>query len=245
MASYLSISNDITEVIDDSFFNIAFIRKERKYFPVNNPGETRYWWWVDIDVSDIEHPVVAFSSICGTCCYSLSPDKVTLCVSAHNQQNIPNAVAKLNNSSNYVDVYIFGRPKDNTPSIGLKVWDANGRLVFDANHKYMKPVKTIADSNNYTPPNGSKPFNNNRTEIFDVGKTYAVFPLNRMFTIDAQYLSDGWETYWMADIYSSSCAVQDNTLYLTSGLVDKVEDVAVTTIGVCRHHYAVIDVTGY
>jgi len=132
MASYLEISNEITQVIDDLFFNLAFIRKERRYF-TKTGGQGGYGWMgFNIDVSGIDGAVLAFSSICGACYYSLTNSIVRVMVTGANQQNIPNAVNKLNTETNFIDIYIFGRPLDNTPNIGFKAWDSDGKLVFDA-----------------------------------------------------------------------------------------------------------------
>jgi len=246
MDTYFSATNDVTEVIDDSFYNIALIKKERFYYPQNGAGETRYYGYFDVDITGIEHPVVAYSSICAASYYTMTPNKVTLCVGAFTQQNVPDAVQKLNNPNNYIDVYVFGRPKDNTENIGLKIWDANGKMVFDANHRYMKPQLMHMETAHYSPAGGgSNAFNNNKTLTLPAGKSYAVFPLNRIFAIQAEYISDGWETYWKADIYSSTCAIDGNTVYLTSGLVESNDDENVTAMGACRHHYAFIDVTDY
>lgn len=245
MASYMSITNDITEVIDDSFYNLAFIRKERRYFPSVGSGSTLYFTKFEFDITGVEHPVLAFSCICACSYYRLTPKVVVVNVSAANQQNVPNAISKLNNTNNYVDIYLFGRPTDNTPNIGMKVWNGNGKLVFDANHRYMKPYSIYSEDTAYTPvAGGSRPFNNNKTISLPSGRKFAVYPLSRIYYIDAQYISNGWETFWMADIYSSACAIDGTTLYLTSGLVDKVEDESVNSLGVCRHQYGIVDVTG-
>lgn len=246
MSSYISISNEITEVIDDSFFNIAFIRKERRFYPDPGPNFTQYYTYFDVDITGIEHPVVAFSSICAACYYTMTPNKVTICVGAFRQQNVPDSIAKLNNINNFIDIFIFGRPIDNTPNIGMKVWNADGKLVFDANHRYMKPQMLHMEVDHYSPvAGGSRPFNNNKILTLPTGRKFAVFPLNRVFSIQAEYISDGWETYWQADIYSSMCAIDDSTVYLTSGIVESNEDISVTSMGVCRHHYAFVDVTDY
>ena len=244
MASYASIENSVTEVIDDSFFNLAFIRKERHYFTQDIPNVTYYTRIYDVDVTGVEHPVVAFSSVCACCYYGLTQNKVTVVVGAFNQQNIPNAVSLLNNPTNYVDIYIFGRPTDNTPNIGFKIWNAQGKLVFDANHRYMQPVQSYYDESMYSPvAGGTNPFNSNKTITLPSGKKYAAYPLNRIFNIRAEYVSSGFETFWQADIYSSAVGINGGSVYLTSNKVDQVEDTSVSTFGLCRHHYFFIDVT--
>lgn len=244
MSTYISIENDVTEVIDDSFFNLAFIRKERHYFTQDIPNATYYWRTYTVDVSGIDHPVVAFSSVCACCYYSLTPSRVTVVVGAANQQNIPNAVSLLNNTNNFVDIYIFGRPTDNTPNIGFKVWNAQGKLVFDANHKYMQPVQSYYEDSMYSPvAGGTRPFNANKVITLPGGRKYAAYPLNRIFNVQAEYLSNGWETWWQADIYSSSVGINGGNIYLTSSKIDQVEDTSVNSFGLCRHHYFFIDVT--
>lgn len=246
MATYLELNNDITTVIDDSFFNLAFIRKERRKFTPTGGGDTWYRYYYEVDVTGIPEPVVAFSCICAASYYRLSVTKIVVVVSAANQQNVPSAVSKLNNASNFIDIYIFGRPVDNTPNIGFKAWDASGRLVFDANHRYMQPVQMIQEDANYNPvAGGNNPFRNNKTVSLPTGRIYAVYPLNRIFNIQAEWLSNGWESWYQADIYSSQAAVDGGIVYLTSGVVDSVEDTSVVSIGVCRHHYMVLDVTNY
>lgn len=246
MAKYISIENDITEVIDDSFCNIAFIRKQRFYFPKMSGGDILNYTKFVVDISGIDQPLVAFSCICPTTFYLMSPTTVVLNVSGAVQDNVPNSKDKLNNSANFVDVFLFGRPTDNTANVGMKVWDESGRLVFDANHRYMRPVSMINKNENYSPvAGGTRQFNKNEIINLPTGRNYAVIPLNRVFAIYAEYLSDGYEYYWMADIYCSSCAIDGSTLYLTSSLVDKVEDTSVNSVGVCRHQYLVVDVTGY
>lgn len=246
MASYLEINNEITQVIDDSFFNLAFVRKERRYFTKTAGPGVYGWMGYDIDVSGIDGAVLAFSSICGACYYSLTDSTVRVIVTGANQQNIPSAVNKLNTETNYIDMYIFGRPIDNTPSIGFKAWDANGKLVFDANHRYMQPVQMIMETDNYSPVvGGGNQYRNSKTISLPVGRKYAIYPLNRMFAIYAEWVSNGWETFYQADVYSSVAAIDSSTLYLTSGKIDQVEDTSVVSIGVCRHHYMILDVTNY
>lgn len=234
MAEYVNIINDYTTVIDDTFHNLALVRKERHYFPPNEPGLTYYSRSFDIDTTGIENPLVAFSSVCATAYYGMSPNSVTLSVTASNQQGVPNAVANLNDPTKYLDVYIFGKPKDNTPNVGMKIWDEQGKLVFDANHKYMRPYRTYIENVNYTPSNSNM---RNVSLTFDSNKTYAVFPLGRMFY--------GSVVTPDVNIYSSVCAVVGNTAYISSGIVGYEADDFGFGWGVCKHRYFFIDVTGY
>ncbi|WP_434278975.1 hypothetical protein [Acinetobacter sp. CE-15] len=245
MASYLELNNDITQVIDDSFFNLAFIRKERHYF-IKTSGPGIYGWMgYDIDVSGIDNPVVAFSSVCGCCYYNMSATTIRVMATGANQQNIPNARDKLNNEANYVDIYIFGRPLDNTPNIGFKAWDANGKLVFDANHRYMQPQQMYQETGNYTPITQGGKYVNSKTISLPPGRKYAAYPLNRIYYVSAEWLSNGWESWYQGDVYSSVTAIEAGTVWLTSGKIDQVEDISGVSIGVCRHHYMFLDVTNY
>lgn len=242
MASYFEVTNDITSVIDDSFFNLAIIHKERVFFKAPAAGDTIFSQLCEITKTWGEEVGIALKSKAASTIYSNSPTKLVIACTGQRNQNVPNSVEIVNSSTEYVDVYVFGRPKDTTSNTGLKIYNADGQLVFDANYRYLQPVQQF-QTDIYSPvAGGSRPYNNQYILTLPSGREYAAMPMVRCFTILAN--DDGQGGAW-GDSYSSCIAIQSNLIYITSGLVFSQDDVFPMNQGWCRHSYLIIDITGY
>ena len=241
MDNYFLVKNDFINAIDDDYFNLAFIRKQRFYF-TSEAGTTYYTRTFEVDVSGVDFPVVAFSSVCPSAYLSMKDNKISIVCSASNYDGVANSVSKLNSASNFLDVFVFGRlPRSTIPEhgIGIVCLDASNKVVYYSGAKYLKPVKMFIDPNTYRPMFNSN--YNTQVEYLPKGKSYACIPLNRVNTVYSEWTPEGQDVIAM----SSVCAIDGNTITYTSNQVQFEQDVSAVYNGYCKHMYMLIDVSSY
>ena len=77
MDNYFLVKNDFINAIDDDYFNLAFIRKQRFYF-TSEPGIIHYSRTFEVDITGIDFPVIAFSFVCPSAYLSMKANKLSI-----------------------------------------------------------------------------------------------------------------------------------------------------------------------
>ncbi|MFU8144714.1 hypothetical protein ABTB16_07890 [Acinetobacter baumannii] len=241
MDNYFLVKNDFINAIDDDYFNLAFIRKQRFNF-TSEPGITYYYRIFEVDITGIDFPVIAISCVCPSAYLSMKANTLSIVCSASNYDGVANSVSNLNNSSKYLDVFVFGRlPRSSIPEhgIGVVCLDASSKVVYYSGAEYLKPIKMFIDPNTYRPMFNSN--YNTQVEYLPIGKSYACIPLNRVNTVYSEWTPEGQDVIAM----SSVCAIEGNTITYTSNRVQVAQDISAVYNGYCRHMYMLIDVSNY
>ena len=106
MDNYFLVKNDFINAIDDDYFNLAFIRKQRFYF-TSEPGIIHYSRTFEVDITGIDFPVIAFSCVCPSAYLSMKANKLSIVCSTSNYDGVANSVSNLNNPSKYLEVFVL------------------------------------------------------------------------------------------------------------------------------------------
>ncbi|MGZ2324043.1 hypothetical protein ACXP5I_15880, partial [Acinetobacter baumannii] len=96
MDNYFLVKNDFINAIDDDYFNLAFIRKQRFNF-TSEPGITYYYRTFEVDITGIDFPVIAISCVCPSAYLSMKANTLSIVCSASNYDGVANSVSNLNN----------------------------------------------------------------------------------------------------------------------------------------------------
>lgn len=119
---------------DDTFASMALRAKGRATFPADRvaPYNLSTNIWIDVGVSEspifavrADYPICVFGAVRNGNSWSYGV------ITPHNQ------VDGFNGGKSF-DWLLFDRPQDLGSRSGLCVWDSQGRLTFDAMHKYAR-----------------------------------------------------------------------------------------------------------
>lgn len=131
-----------------------------------------------------------------------------------------------------VRLYTFDRVTDSGANWGMKVWNAQGQLVFDALRKFGRIVGEL---------------NGNGTWTGTAGRTYAAVISSRRDTEEIRdSLSQGWKSlsFWRTGV-----SVANHVVTIRDVLISRVELQTSTPVGITKQFGSpsalILDVTGY
>lgn len=148
MTAGIRIRNDDSMlVIDDTFFNYAFISKHTLTFAA---GTSSGLWTggsapsAVLSLSGLDRPVAAARGSKGWVLAAIG--KVGANWVFHFSGGLHGSTAT---SGDTIEVFVFDRPKAATTGYGLRIWDGNGNIVFESNRKYMRVIDVRSITGNF------------------------------------------------------------------------------------------------
>lgn len=143
MATGIRINNDSgTTQIDETYFNLVLIDKFTA--TISTPVTTAYDYTVSGDIVAIAVKVYPETFTVTTC--SVSGSTWTFRLSFYNNP--------LTTGTCTFTVYAFARPPTPTETVGLKVLNASGAVIFHSQFKPLRVVATVGGTSGYTGPSG-------------------------------------------------------------------------------------------
>lgn len=137
MAKYFMSRGDQGNLqIDDEFLSVALVKKETVVIPASAASRGSE---ITYTVTSDTVPIIALRPV-NT---NVNIYVVDFTLISTNTYRIRLAIFNTTTAQPVV-LYIFGRASETSSTYGRKLFDANGRIVFDSNWKFLRTVKFIS-----------------------------------------------------------------------------------------------------